>query len=134
MEMLNPPTMSPRLSDVYNQIAIAPAGRLAFIAGQVATDLQGQFVGAGDYAAQAEQTFRNIAGALEALQARPSQVAKMSIFVVNHRAEVGQLIMAAGKRVFGSEWPACACMMLGVQTLSRPEWLLEIDAIVSLPA
>jgi enamine deaminase RidA (YjgF/YER057c/UK114 family) len=133
VEMLNPPTMPPPVSKVYNQIAVVTAGRLAFIAGQVAIDRDGQLVGAGDYGLQAEQTFRNLAGALKALDAKPSQVARMTINVVGHRPELRSIIFAAGYKVFGTQWPACASTLLGVHSLALPEWLIEVDATVALP-
>jgi len=133
MFSFNPPGMPPPVSDVYAQISIAPAGRLAFIAGQVAVDQAGDLVGPGDYGLQAEQCFRNIKAALEALNAEASQVVRMTIHVVNHRAELRPLIFPAGRAVFGDEWPVCASMLLGVQALGRPEWLIEIDATIALP-
>jgi enamine deaminase RidA (YjgF/YER057c/UK114 family) len=133
MQKLNPKSMAPPVLGLYAQIAIAPVGRLAFIAGQVALDGQGDLVGGTDYRAQARQCFINIKHAIEALNARPNQIVKMTINVVNHRAELLEPIFAAGHDVFGDEWPVTASMFLGIQTLGLPEWLIEVDSVVSLP-
>jgi enamine deaminase RidA (YjgF/YER057c/UK114 family) len=52
---VNPATLAPPVMGLYSQIAIAPNAHLAFIAGQVAIDRQGEFVGLGDHALQARQ-------------------------------------------------------------------------------
>jgi len=131
---LNPPTMAQPIMPVYAQISIAPAGALAFIAGQVAVDREGQLVGQNDYRLQAAQCFRNIAAALEALDAKPSQMVRMTINVVRHRDELASVIFEAGREVFQDEWPVCASIFLGVEALGHSDWLVEIDGIVSLPA
>ena len=133
MQRINPPSLAAPVMDLYAQIVVVPAGRLAFIAGQVALDSSGRLVGAGDHRAQAAQCFRNIAAALEALGAEPSRMAKMTINVVGHRPELIEPIFGAGRQIFGDEWPVAASILLGVEALGLPEWLIEIDAIVALP-
>jgi len=130
---LNPPTLAPPIMPVYSQISIAPAGALAFIAGQVAIDRNGQLIGKDDYRLQAAQCFRNIAAALDALDAQPDQMVRMTINVVGHRDELAGVIFEAGREVFRDRWPICASIFLGVQALGHSDWLVEIDGIVSLP-
>ena len=132
MNHFNPPTMPRPVVDVYAQISIAPPGRLAFIAGQVAVGLDGLFVGRGDHYAQAVQCFRNLQGALEGLNARPSQLVRLTINVVGHRDELLEPIIAAGREVFQDQWPVCASIFLGVQALGHSDWLIEVDGIVAL--
>lgn len=131
---INPPMMAPPVMGLYAQVTVAPAGRMAFIAGQVALDANGQFVGVDDHAAQARQCFANIRDAVAAVGGTPSDIVKMTINVVDHRSELIGPIFAAGRDIFGDEWPVTASMLLGVAALGLPEWLIEIDAILSLPA
>jgi enamine deaminase RidA (YjgF/YER057c/UK114 family) len=133
MPTFNPASLSPPIKNVYSQISIAPAGALAFIAGQVAIDLKGELVGRGDLRRQAVQCFRNIASALEALSAKPDQMVRMTINVVNHRNELSEVVFDAGREVFGAQWPVCASILLGVQALGHSDWLIEVDGIVSIP-
>lgn len=133
VDRLNPPTMMPPLGNLYSQITIAPAGRQAFIAGQVALDRDGKLVGEGDHRQQAVQCFANLLAALEALNAQPDQVLRMGIFVAGHCPDTVEAIFSAGHEVFGSRWPVCASVMLGVQTLAMPAWLVEVDAVVAMP-
>lgn len=132
MNSINPPGLAPPEKNIYSQISIAPAGRLAFIAGQVARDAKGNLVGAGNHRLQALQCFRNIATAIAALGAHPAQMVRMTFNVVGHRAGVVELIYDAGIEVFGDSFPACASTYRGVQALGMPEWLIEIDGIVAL--
>ncbi|MFV3126759.1 RidA family protein [Niveispirillum sp. KHB5.9] len=133
IEKLNPATLAPPVMGLYAQIAIAPAGRLAFIAGQVALDADGNLVGAGSHEAQARQCFANIAAALAALGTGPERIVKMTINVAGHHPGLIAPLFGAGRDVFGDAWPVTASMLLGVQTLGLPEWLVEVDAVVSLP-
>ena len=132
MTSLNPPGLAPPEKNIYSQISIAPRGRLAFIAGQVARDENGVVQGVGDYREQALQCFRNIATAIEALGAAPHQMVRMTFNVVDHRPGIVELIYDAGLEVFGEQFPACASTYRGVQALGMPEWLIEIDGIVAL--
>jgi enamine deaminase RidA (YjgF/YER057c/UK114 family) len=133
MQRINPPTLAAPVMGLYAQIVVVPAGRLAFIAGQVALDAEGRLVGPDDHRAQAAQCFRNIAAALDALGAAPDQVAKMTINVVGHRPDLVEQIFGMGREIFGNDWPVTASILLGVASLGLAEWLIEIDAVVSLP-
>ena len=132
MRRIDPPGLAPPIMGLYAQIMVVPAGRLAFVAGQVALDAAGALVGADDHHAQAVQCFGNIAIALDALAAGPERIARMTIAVVDHRPALIQPIFTAGRQVFGDAWPVTASMLIGVQALGMPEWLVEVDAIVSL--
>ena len=77
-------------------------------------------------AAQARQVFANLGRALAACDARPGQVAKITIYVVRHRPEYLPAIDEARKALFGDHKPADT---VGVETLARPQYLIEVDAI-----
>jgi enamine deaminase RidA (YjgF/YER057c/UK114 family) len=128
-EYLNPPTLAPPVHGIYTQIVIGTGASIVAIAGQVAIDANGDLVGHGDHAAQAEQAFRNLKLALEAAGCTPRDLLKSTVHVVDHRPELVEPIFAAGRRVFGDNWPLTASMLLGVQSLGASEWLIEIDGI-----
>jgi enamine deaminase RidA (YjgF/YER057c/UK114 family) len=130
---VNPATLAPPVMGLYSQIAIVPNAHLAFIAGQVAIDRQGEFVGLGDHALQARQCFLNIAAAIAAVGAQQTDLVRMTVHVVKHTPELISKIFDAGKEVFSGTWPAPATTYLGVACLALPEWLIEIDAVVALP-
>ena len=126
-EMINPPTLAPPVMNLYTQVVAATGTRFVAIAGQVAIDTEGQLVGPGDFAAQAEQVFRNLRAALEAAGATPADLIKMTIHVVGHRPEMIDMVFTAGSKAFDGEWPLPASTYLGVEALGLPEWLIEVD-------
>ena len=130
---VNPPTLAAPLMDLYAQITVAPAGRLAFVAGQVALDEHGVLQGSGDPVAQARQCFTNLRRAMQALGATPRDFVQMRLYVVDHAPALVGPLFAAGREVFGAEWPLCASTLLGVQRLGLPEWLVEMDAVIAVP-
>jgi enamine deaminase RidA (YjgF/YER057c/UK114 family) len=101
---------------------------MVFIAGQEPEDtVTGALVGPGDLAAQARQVFANLGLALAAAGARPDQVAKITIYVVGHRPEYLDVIEEARVGLFGDHKPPDT--VVGVESLSRPRFLIEVDAI-----
>ena len=69
------------------------AGKTLYVSGLVATDGQGNIVGAGDVVEQTRQIFRNLRRILESAGATPSDVAKLTIFMreVDQRPLIGAL-------------------------------------------
>jgi enamine deaminase RidA (YjgF/YER057c/UK114 family) len=111
----------------YSHVVVATGSRLVFVAGQVAEDGEGTIVGPGDIAVQARQAFANVGRALAAAGARPDQVTKLGIFVARYRREYLPAIEAGRVALFGAHKPADT--LVGVEALSRPEYLIEVDAI-----
>jgi enamine deaminase RidA (YjgF/YER057c/UK114 family) len=128
IELINPDDLT--VPSSYTQVAVAASSRLAFIAGQVADDATGTLVGAGDLATQARQAFANVGRALAAVGARPDQVAKLTIYVVDHRPEYLPLISDARIAVFRGHKPPDT--IVGVATLEEPGHMIEIEAVAVL--
>ena len=113
--------------ETYSHVTIATGNTMVFVAGQVSEDAAGTVVGVGDMAAQARQAFANLGRALAAAGARPDQVTKITIFVANYRRDHLAQIEAGRRTLFGDHKPADT--LIGVATLTRPEYLIEIDAV-----
>ena len=111
----------------YTHVVVATGSTMVFIAGQEPEDAQGNLVGPDDLASQARQVFANLGRALAAVGVRPGQVAKITIYVVHHRPEYLPVIEQARLDLFGDHKPADT--VVGVETLARPEYLIEVDAI-----
>jgi enamine deaminase RidA (YjgF/YER057c/UK114 family) len=111
----------------YSHVIVATGSRLVFVAGQVAEDSEGNLVGPGDMTAQARQVFANIGRALAAAGARPQQVTKLTIFVANYKREHLTMIEEGRISLFGDHKPTDT--LVGVAALSRPDYLLEVDAM-----
>jgi len=125
LEGINPEDLAS--PETYTQVIVATGSRLVFVAGQVAEDGQGNLVGPGDLAVQARQAFDNVARALVGARARPDQVAKITVFVVDYRPESLPAIEAARVALFNDHKPADA--LIGVKALAHPGCLIEIEAI-----
>jgi enamine deaminase RidA (YjgF/YER057c/UK114 family) len=125
LDLINPEGLP--VPATYTQVVVATGTRTVFIAGQEPQDARGNLVGRGDLAAQARQVFANLGRALAAAGASPGQVARITIYVAGHRPEYLPVIEQARVELFGDHKPADT--LVGVQTLARPEYLIEVDAI-----
>ena len=100
-------------------------GDLVIVSGQAALDEHGQIVGVGDFDAQAEQTFRNLARVLEAGGSSLDRVVKVTIFLT----DMGNFerVVALRRKWFTPPYPADT--IVEVSALALPELELEIEAI-----
>jgi reactive intermediate/imine deaminase len=100
-------------------------GDLLFISGQAAIDEQGGIVGAGDFDAQAKQTFSNLRRVLEAGGSSLEQVVKVTIFLTD-MGNFPKIVELRG-RWFTQPYPADT--IVEVSSLALPELEIEIEAI-----
>ena len=100
-------------------------GDILFISGQTAIDETGELVGIGDFDAQAEQTFRNLARVLEAGGSSLKDVVKVTIFLTD-MTKFPKIVELRGTW-FTPPYPADTIVQ--VQSLYRPEVEIEIEAI-----
>jgi enamine deaminase RidA (YjgF/YER057c/UK114 family) len=125
LECINPDDLPTPAT--YTQVVVATGSKLVFVSGQEPEDIHGKLVGRGDLAAQARQVFGNLGRALASAGARPEQVTRITIYVVNYkRDECLPIIEEARIALFGDHKPAD--VVVGVATLS-PDYLIEVDAI-----
>jgi enamine deaminase RidA (YjgF/YER057c/UK114 family) len=130
LELINPEDLP--TPPTYTHVVVATGSRLVFVAGQEPENEQGNLVGAGDLAVQARQVFANVGRALAAAGARPEQVTKITIFVVGYRREYLPAIEEGRVALFGDHRPADT--LVGVEALSRPEYLIEVEAFAVIDA
>jgi enamine deaminase RidA (YjgF/YER057c/UK114 family) len=119
----------PDWSDSFSQIVvIEKAGlRFIFVSGQVGIDNNKEIFGDGTFKTQAEQTFKNLQTALKTVEADMADIVKMNIYVVNYRYEHAAVIGEYLNKYFAKgKLPALS--LVGVQSLARDEFLIEIDA------
>lgn len=125
LECINPTGLP--IPETYTQVVVAKGTRLVFVSGQEPEDAHGKLVGRGDLAAQARQVFANLGRALAATGAQPRHVARITIYVVGHRREYLPVIEEARVSLFGDHKPAD--VLVGIATLSNPDYLIEVDAL-----
>jgi reactive intermediate/imine deaminase len=114
--------------DPYEPYRISQAmrvGDLVFVSGQAAIDEDGSLVGVGDFDAQAELVFRNLARVLEAAGSSLADVVKVTIYLTD-MANFPKIVELRGKW-FTEPYPADT--IVEVTSLALPELEIEIEAI-----
>ncbi|CAM5251369.1 RidA family protein OS=Streptomyces alboniger OX=132473 GN=CP975_00810 PE=3 SV=1 [Streptomyces alboniger] len=109
------------------------SGELIHASGQLAFDESGDFLHAGDFAAQLKQTYANMDKVLDHYGVTRNQVVSQTLYVVNLRENAA--VTAEGNLAyFGDHHPAST--VLGVTELTLPGQVIEISFVVDtrLPA
>ncbi len=104
---------------------VVKAGNMIFLRGQVGSDFDGNVVGIGDAAAQADQAMRNVEQLLTEAGASLNDICKITVYITDraYREEVYRTIGKWLKGVF----PVSTGLI--VDGLAKPEWVMEIDVI-----
>jgi enamine deaminase RidA (YjgF/YER057c/UK114 family) len=118
----------------YSQITrVKNASEWLFIAGQLATDVAGNVVGADDFDAQCVQIFRNIEAALKSAGAGWKNVVQFTTYLV-HSQDIPKF-MAFRKREFprlfpDGKYPPNTLLM--IDRLVGEPFLIEVQPIAAL--
>lgn len=125
---INPPTLP--APPGYTQVVEVNGGRTVYISGQIALASDGRLVGAGDFRAQIEQVFANIQAALEAAGATFAHVVKLNYYLLD--AAHLPLVREVRDRYVNTQAPP-ASTLVEVRRLARDEFMVEVEAIASVP-
>jgi enamine deaminase RidA (YjgF/YER057c/UK114 family) len=98
---------------------------LVLVSGQGPVDDQGRLVGQGDIAAQARQTFANLAAVLEAAGSSLERVVQLRVFLL----DMAHLRAYGAVRDDAMGGRAVAGTAVGVSALAVPGMLLEVEAL-----
>lgn len=129
LAILNPPSLGDPTSKGYSTAVIVPKGkRIAFISGQGGFDSRGAL--SPDFATQVRQAYVNLGVALEAMEAKPNQVAKLTVFVVHHDMSKLGVLTESVTKMFGKTLPAQT--LISVPKLAIDPMLFEVEAVVAL--
>ncbi|OWV78325.1 enamine deaminase RidA [Rhizobium sp. R634] len=129
LTIVNPQTLYDPTPNGYSTAVIVPRqARLAYISGQGGQDGTGAL--SPDFAVQVKQAYANLSAALDALGARPDQVAKLTVFVVDHDMSKLEVLTRNVKEMFGDALPAQT--LIPVPKLAIDPMLFEVEAVVML--
>ncbi|WP_292658887.1 RidA family protein [Mesorhizobium sp.] len=129
LTIVNPQTLYDPSPNGYSTAVITPRGaRVAYISGQGGQDSTGAL--SPDFAVQVAQAYANLRTALDALGARPDQVAKLTVFVVDHDMSKLEVLTRNVKEMFGEALPAQT--LVPVPKLAIDPMLFEVEAVVVL--
>ena len=106
-------------------VTVSGTGRIVYVAGQLARDIDGNCVGKGDMRAQLEQTFHNLDRCLEAAGATWVDVVKTNTYVTDFDGfqKCGDVRM----RYLGVATPTSTTV--GVTRLAGPDFMVETEAV-----
>jgi enamine deaminase RidA (YjgF/YER057c/UK114 family) len=118
----------------FNHGLLTTGGRLLFLAGQDASDGDGQIVAPGDMVAQCRQVLLNLHAVVHEAGGQMADIVKLNVFVTSRDAYVAQL-KSLGKlfrEYFGNYYPAMA--LFEVAGLFQPEAMIEMEGFAVLGA
>lgn len=128
-EFINPPAL-PNWEQTFSQVVIIShdTSKTVYLSGQVSVDENQNLIGEGDLRAQALRAFQNLEVALAAAGAETSDVVKLNIYVKNYKPEDADVVSEALRKHFPHK-NLPASTWLGVQSLAREGFLIEVDAV-----
>ena len=105
-------------------------GTTVYVAGQLARDSDGKTVGEDDFAAQAEQAFKNVQAALETAGTDMHHILKMNVFMT-HREDIPEYRAIKSRFVPDSDLPASTLILC--TGLADPVFRIEVEVIARMP-
>jgi len=126
-KIINPPSLpAPR---GFNHGILVTGGRLLFLAGQDASDSDGNIVAPGDLVAQFEQVLKNFKAVVEEAGGTMQNIMKLNVFVKNRDVYVANLkpLGKVFRSYFGDHYPAMA--LFEVSAFFRDENLIELEGM-----
>lgn len=127
--IVNPAGLYDPAPNGYSHAVLASGvARIAFIAGQGGEDPSGTL--APDFPSQVRQAYANLRTALDAVGARPDQVARITTYVVDYDPAMLEVMTRYVKATFGTALPAQT--LVPVPRLALDGMLFEVDAVALL--
>jgi len=111
--------------------AVAFAGPMVVVSGQVPIDEAGNLVGEGDAEAQVRQVFANLATALAAAGSGMEHLVKLTVFLID-LGDLGVFRAVRDEHIDTARPPASS--LVQVAGLVHPAFRVEIEALAALSA
>lgn len=119
-----------KLDNDLCQAVVAAPGRMVFLRGQIAQDLDTrESLHVGDAGAQAEKAMSNIAMLMQECGGSMQDVCRIVVYLTDIRYRE-PVYLAMGKWLKGVH-PVSTGLV--VSALARPEWVVEIEATAVIP-
>lgn len=129
LKIVNPQNLYDPTPNGYSTAVIVPGGvRVAYVSGQGGQDGTGAL--SPDFAVQVEQAYANLGAVLDGLGARPDQVAKLTVYVVDHDMSKLEVLTRNVTKMFGDALPSQT--LVPVPKLAIDPMLFEVEAVVML--
>jgi len=112
----------------YSQGILAEGGKLLFIAGQTASDRNGNVVGKGDIKAQTRQVFDNIKAVLESAGGSFDNIVMTTTYITDRKYREGY--NEVRRDIYKKDPPTSTLVI--VSGLANEDYLIEIASIAVL--
>jgi 2-iminobutanoate/2-iminopropanoate deaminase len=112
----------------YSQGIVTDGGKVLFIAGQTASDAQGNVVGKGDIKAQTRQVFDNIKAVLEAAGGSLDNVVMTTTYITDRKYREGYNEVRRG--IYKKDPPTSTLVI--ISGLANEDYMIEIAGIAVL--
>jgi enamine deaminase RidA (YjgF/YER057c/UK114 family) len=112
----------------YSQGILTGGGDLLFIAGQTASDKDGNVVGKGDIEAQTHQIFKNLSAVLEEVGASLDNLVMTTTYITDRKYREGYNRVRT--QYYKKSQPTSTLVI--VTGLANPDYLIEINGVAVL--
>jgi 2-iminobutanoate/2-iminopropanoate deaminase len=112
----------------YSQGILAEGGKLLFIAGQTASDKDGNVVGKGDIEAQTHQVFKNLRAVLEETSGSLDNLVMTTTYITDRKYREGY--NRVRMQYYKKNSPTSTLVI--ITGLAHPDYLIEINGIAAL--
>jgi len=127
MKVIQPKSLSdPRPR--YSQGILADGGKLLFIAGQTASDKDGNVVGKGDIEAQTHQVFENLSAVLKEVGGSLENLVMTTTYITDRKYREGY--NRVRMQYYKKNSPTSTLVI--VTGLAHPDYLIEINGVAVL--
>lgn len=128
---INPNSLFPSLEYGFSQIVVAQGSRTIYFSGQVAWNEEREIVGEGGLRAQVFQSFENLNTAAAVAGGSLEDIVALRIYILESQMADSECVTEGLKSFFSGDQPPAATW-IGVTSLARPEFLIEIEATAVL--
>lgn len=129
IERLNPERLRPPIHQSHVVISSYP--RTAYFKASP-YDEDGNVVGEGDFAKQAEQAFKNMGIVLEEIGADYRNIIKITAYVVGFDFDVHQPLINQGAANNPPDYPYPSMTLVSVEGMDMKGIMFEVDVVVGL--
>jgi 2-iminobutanoate/2-iminopropanoate deaminase len=112
----------------YSQGILTEGGKLLFIAGQTASDKDGNVVGKGDIEAQTHQVFKNLIAVLEEAGGSFDNLVMTTTYITDRKYREGY--NRVRMQYYKNNSPTSTLVI--ITGLAHPDYLIEINGIAVL--
>lgn len=107
---------------------VAKAGNTLYIAGQIALDVQGNFIGKGDFEAQVRQVYANLKNIMQEAGGSLQNIVKMTTFLTHYNYI--EKYRSVRNEYFPEPCPPNTLVF--IESLALPDYMIEVEAIAVL--